>query len=149
MEQSQVRHHVRSILNQELLISLATTDGAAQPWASVVEFAADENFTIYWLSDPNARHSQNVAATNRAAGTITLPLDGLGKGVGLQLEGTVRHVTGEEVEVARKLREAKRGQPIKPHLLETRYFYALTPDRIYLLHEPLLGYSRAELQCSS
>ncbi|HEY1074331.1 MAG TPA: pyridoxamine 5'-phosphate oxidase family protein [Patescibacteria group bacterium] len=149
MEQFEIKHHVREVLNQEILISLATTDMRHQPWASVVHFTANDDFTIYWLSDPKARHSENVETTKRAAGTVTLPLDADGKSIALQLEGTARRIVGDEVNMVRDLTERRRGKPINPALLETRTFYALVPDRIYLLHEPLLGYERVELLLSA
>jgi hypothetical protein len=41
---------------------LATADAGGVPWASPVWFATDDGRTFYWVSDPNARHSRNIAA---------------------------------------------------------------------------------------
>jgi len=42
-------------------MTLATADGRGVPWASPVWFATEDEHTFYWVSDPNARHSRNIA----------------------------------------------------------------------------------------
>ena len=41
---------------------LATADADGVPWASPVWFATEDGRAFYWVSDPNARHSRNIAA---------------------------------------------------------------------------------------
>jgi pyridoxamine 5'-phosphate oxidase-like protein len=43
-------------------MTLATADADGVPWASPVWFATDDGTTFYWISDPGARHSRNIAA---------------------------------------------------------------------------------------
>jgi predicted pyridoxine 5'-phosphate oxidase superfamily flavin-nucleotide-binding protein len=41
---------------------LATADPDGVPWASPVWFATEDGETFFWVSDPNAHHSRNIAA---------------------------------------------------------------------------------------
>jgi hypothetical protein len=42
-------------------MTLATADAYGVPWASPVWFATEDGQSFYWVSDPNARHSLNIA----------------------------------------------------------------------------------------
>jgi hypothetical protein len=42
-------------------MTLATADAEGVPWASPVWYATEDNRTFYWVSDPRARHSRNIA----------------------------------------------------------------------------------------
>jgi nitroimidazol reductase NimA-like FMN-containing flavoprotein (pyridoxamine 5'-phosphate oxidase superfamily) len=42
-------------------MTLATADADGAPWASPVWFATEDGQHFYWVSDPNARHSRNIA----------------------------------------------------------------------------------------
>jgi general stress protein 26 len=46
---------------------LATADADGVPWASPVWFATEDGKTLYWISDPTARHSRNIAARPQIA----------------------------------------------------------------------------------
>jgi nitroimidazol reductase NimA-like FMN-containing flavoprotein (pyridoxamine 5'-phosphate oxidase superfamily) len=46
--------------NRYMTLATADTDGV--PWASPVWFATEDLRHFYWVSDPNARHSRNIAA---------------------------------------------------------------------------------------
>jgi hypothetical protein len=53
---------VNELLTASRYMVLATADADGAPWASPVWFATDDGRAFYWVSDPNARHSRNVAA---------------------------------------------------------------------------------------
>jgi Pyridoxamine 5'-phosphate oxidase len=42
-------------------MTLATADADGVPWASPVWYATEDGRHFYWVSDPNARHSRNIA----------------------------------------------------------------------------------------
>jgi hypothetical protein len=42
-------------------MTLATADADGVPWASPVWYATEDGRAFYWVSDPNARHSRNIA----------------------------------------------------------------------------------------
>ena len=43
-------------------MTLATADAEGVPWATPVWYATEDGRHFYWVSDPNARHSRNIAA---------------------------------------------------------------------------------------
>jgi hypothetical protein len=43
-------------------MTLATADADGVPWASPVWYATEDGHDFYWVSDPQARHSRNIAA---------------------------------------------------------------------------------------
>jgi hypothetical protein len=42
-------------------MTLATADADGVPWASPVWYATEDGRDFYWVSDPGARHSRNIA----------------------------------------------------------------------------------------
>jgi nitroimidazol reductase NimA-like FMN-containing flavoprotein (pyridoxamine 5'-phosphate oxidase superfamily) len=42
-------------------MTLATADADGVPWASPVWYATEDGRHFYWVSDPDARHSRNIA----------------------------------------------------------------------------------------
>jgi hypothetical protein len=52
---------VNDLITASRYMVLATADADGVPWASPVWFATEDGRTFYWVSDPNARHSRNIA----------------------------------------------------------------------------------------
>jgi nitroimidazol reductase NimA-like FMN-containing flavoprotein (pyridoxamine 5'-phosphate oxidase superfamily) len=52
----------REIFAAGTYVVLATAGGNGVPWSSPVWFATEDNRSIYWVSHPAARHSENIAA---------------------------------------------------------------------------------------
>jgi Pyridoxamine 5'-phosphate oxidase len=51
----------RAIIDTNRYMTLATADGDGRPWASPVFYAAANYTEFYWISAPEATHSQNLA----------------------------------------------------------------------------------------
>jgi nitroimidazol reductase NimA-like FMN-containing flavoprotein (pyridoxamine 5'-phosphate oxidase superfamily) len=51
----------RAIIDTNRYMTLATADGEGRPWASPVFYAAANYTEFYWISAPEATHSQNLA----------------------------------------------------------------------------------------
>jgi nitroimidazol reductase NimA-like FMN-containing flavoprotein (pyridoxamine 5'-phosphate oxidase superfamily) len=51
----------RDIIDASSYLTLATAGADGAPWASPVWFAHDDYTTFFWMSEPTARHSQNIA----------------------------------------------------------------------------------------
>ncbi len=60
----------REILDSNLYLTLATADEDGRPWASPVYFASEDRADFYWVSDPEARHSHNLAVRPRASAVV-------------------------------------------------------------------------------
>jgi hypothetical protein len=52
----------RAIVDANLYMVLATADEAGRPWATPVYFAPSAYRDFFWVSEPDARHSRNLAA---------------------------------------------------------------------------------------
>lgn len=74
-------------LKDVYVMQLATARNG-QPWICNVHFYADDDLNLYWLSNVNTRHSQDIAANPRTAVAMAvhteMPL------VGVQLEGDAK-----------------------------------------------------------
>jgi hypothetical protein len=51
----------RAIIDANRYMTLATADREGRPWASPVFYAAADYTEFYWISAPEATHSQNLA----------------------------------------------------------------------------------------
>ena len=66
-----MRPVLRDFLTSRSTLALATAgldDG--RPQVAPLFFVSDDDFTLYWVSDPDSRHSVNIADWNDAAATI-------------------------------------------------------------------------------
>jgi nitroimidazol reductase NimA-like FMN-containing flavoprotein (pyridoxamine 5'-phosphate oxidase superfamily) len=52
----------RAIIDANRYMTLGTADASGAPWVSPVWYATEDYRAFLWVSDPEARHSRNVAA---------------------------------------------------------------------------------------
>ena len=52
----------RAVIDANLYMILGTTGEDGQPWVTPVYFSAGGYTDFYWLSNPEAMHSRNLAA---------------------------------------------------------------------------------------
>ena len=64
------RAALEAIVSASSYMTLATADAAGLPWASPVWFASTDCRQFFWVSSPDARHSQNLAARPELAISI-------------------------------------------------------------------------------
>lgn len=53
---------VRTIIDENVYMTLATADGNGKPWVSPVYYTSAEYQEFYWVSSPEVTHSRNLAA---------------------------------------------------------------------------------------
>ena len=87
------------------VMTLATS-GPEGPWAAAV-FYVNQDFDLYFLSSPRARHSMNVQAHPAAAAAVHEDYSEWRDIQGVQLEGVVEILSGLEEARARALYGAK------------------------------------------
>jgi nitroimidazol reductase NimA-like FMN-containing flavoprotein (pyridoxamine 5'-phosphate oxidase superfamily) len=58
---------VQDIVAANRYMVLATADEQGRPWATPVWFATEDHRHFFWVSDPNARHSRNIAVRSDIA----------------------------------------------------------------------------------
>ena len=100
-----LRQRVDAYLRAHHVATLAT-HGADGPWAAAV-FYVSEGHTLYFLSSPATRHCRNLKADPRVAATIQADCSDWQEIKGIQLEGKVTELSGEEETRARRLYAAK------------------------------------------
>jgi len=57
----------RSIIESNRYMTLATADEQGVPWASPVWYAPEGYGELFWVSNPHAKHSQNLAVRPQLA----------------------------------------------------------------------------------
>ena len=57
----------RALVDANSYMTLATADADGAPWVSPVWFAHEQYETFLWMSQPEARHSRNIAARREIA----------------------------------------------------------------------------------
>jgi len=73
-------------------MAVATADAQGQAHVAPVYFAADESLRLYFFSDPESRHAQDLARDPHAAAAIYPQCFGWQEIRGLQLHGEVQRV---------------------------------------------------------
>ena len=144
-----LRHRVLAFLGEHHVMTLAT-HGADGPWAAAV-FYAHDGLSLYFLSAPNTRHAQNLAADPRVAATIQRDYDDWPGIRGLQLAGPVSEVAPADDARVRALYQSRypligggAGVPraIMEALNKIRW-YEFAPDDIHLI-DNTLGFAHRE-----
>jgi general stress protein 26 len=98
----------KAIIEENIYCTIATADSAGKPWISPVFFAFDQDYNIYWVSDKNARHSQNIVSNPEVAIVFFNSQAVEGEGDGVYMEATAEALTDEtEIEQAIELRNQR------------------------------------------
>jgi hypothetical protein len=88
------------IVDAIMYMTLATADDEGRPWASPVWYAQATSAEFLWVSDPDARHSRNIAARPEVGIVIfdsTVPIGGA---QALYMEAVAGELSGLEQERA-------------------------------------------------
>jgi uncharacterized protein len=130
---------VADYLGAHHVMTLAT-HGVEGPWASAV-FYANDGASLIFLSAPGTRHCRNLAQDSRCAATIQEDCNDWKRIKGIQLEGRVVQLQGDEEKRARHLYGEKfpivgAAAVIPPAIVEAlarvRWF-RLTPERLHFI----------------
>jgi uncharacterized protein YhbP (UPF0306 family) len=88
-----VEKAIREYLPNVIHMSLATCVDN-KPWVSEVHFVYDNDLNLYWRSQPDRRHSQEIAANPNVAGNIVEQHSMDMSPRGLYFEGTAQMLEG-------------------------------------------------------
>ena len=129
---------VADYLSGHNVMTLAT-QGADGPWAAAV-FYASEGGSLVFLSSPASRHCRNLALDARCAATIQEDYSDWATIKGIQLEGRVLELQGEERDRAQRLYAAKfpvavpeDAPPAVREAVAKVHWYRLQPERLYFI----------------
>jgi uncharacterized protein YhbP (UPF0306 family) len=146
MEISKLKTLILEVLEKGYLMSLATVDDGG-PWVCNVIYIHDDDLNIYWMSDPDVRHSKALSKNNKAAATITVNLP-KEDNLGIQMSGVVEKISWARFDLAKK-HYAKRKKPEPKEtddVLQGDSWYQLKPQIIELINETVFGFEKQKLQ---
>lgn len=145
MTQEELKNLIKEVLEKGYLMSLGTVDEGGV-WVADVIYIFDDDFNIYWMSDPEVRHSTAVLKNPQAAGTITVSWD-KDRELGLQFNGVVEKIEGPRYDLALK-HYAKRDKPQPAEsddVLEGDSWYVLKPKFFELINSQLFGFEKQKI----
>lgn len=137
---------IKEVLEKGYLMSLAVVDESGV-WVSDVIYVYDEDLNIYWMSDPDVRHSKAIGKTNPVAASITISDRGENN-LGVQLEGVAEKIDGARHDLAVKHYQ-KRNKPVpgeSDDVLEGDSWYIIRPRKIDLINEKLFGFKKQKFE---
>jgi uncharacterized protein YhbP (UPF0306 family) len=142
-----LRELAKSILGQGYLMNLGTVDSGGV-WVSDVIYIHDDAFNLFWLSDPEVRHSKAVQKNPKVAATITISNNAGEQNIGLQIEGVAEKLEGNNLELATQHRlKRKKAPPTRDgEVEEGDSWYRLRPTKIEIIHEPHFGFEKQILE---
>lgn len=143
-------HHqqiVRSILAENRYMTLATTDGS-RPWATTVEYVADDDLQLYFVSSTTSRHGHNIGAASPISVSIFDSTQPSMTGRGIQIDGTAHRLDGDD-NPAHTI-AGRADLPAKlPDLAPGIAAYRITPQRMYIPDPAQGGLQRTEVDLPS
>ena len=77
---------------------LGTADEGGRPWVSPVYYAPSEYSELYWVSSPDAQHSDNLAARPELSIVVFDSQAPVGEGQGVYMSAVADELTGAHLE---------------------------------------------------
>jgi uncharacterized protein YhbP (UPF0306 family) len=144
-----IKEKILEVLSKGHLMSLGTLDEGGL-WVADVVYVYDDDFSIYWMSSPDVRHSKAVINNGQAAGSITVSNKSKESNLGIQFSGKAQRLTGIQFELLAK-HLAKRGYPAPElsqakKLLDGDRWYKLIPAKIDLIDEENQGWDKKTIE---
>jgi uncharacterized protein YhbP (UPF0306 family) len=141
---------VNEILQKTYLFTLGTSQDNI-PWTADLIFVHDDQFNLYWISSPDARHSQDILKNETVSATITLVEEGLGRGI--QIQGAAEQFVDNQKIFDIKHKHAMRMGRQVPNTLEDalnsqdvlgKVLYKLIPTQLFVISEPSFSAEKKE-----
>lgn len=135
----EIRGCILKLLEEVRVMTLATCVQDV-PWTCTVAFAYDENLNLYFISNAQTRHAQEIAQNPRVAVAMhehQNPYDPR-KVKGLQLQGRAEALLGQEavralVTYIRRFPKARALAIRKLMELQTAQIFRVKPERVLIL----------------
>ena len=141
-----IKARIKEVLRRGYLMSLGTQDDGGV-WVADVIYTHDDDLNIYWMSDPEARHSKALMKSPQVAGSITVTSYGEKPELGVQFFGKAEKIDGSRYDLAKK-HYAKRGRPEpkeEENVLEGDSWYVLRPTKFDLIDGENFGWDKQHL----
>lgn len=98
MSQHELSDHARSVIDANRYMALGTADEAGHPWVTPVWFACEDYRRFYWVSSPDAKHSQNLLREPRVAIAVFDSSVPVGGAEATYMKGVAEKLDGDELE---------------------------------------------------
>ena len=129
----------RRLMDASPLCSLATVSSGGRAHINHMYFGLSRQFEVYWISDPDSRHSRNLVKNSSAAITIYDSHQTWGRpDRGVQLFGTASRAQGSAVNRGYQAYHA-RFPSYDPSAEDAYPLYRFRPRAIKLFYERVLG----------
>ncbi len=142
-----IQQRIKEVLENTHLMSLGTLGENGVQVADVI-FIFDDALNIYWMSDPDSRHSNAILNNNRVAATVTFSTKSKELNLGIQLSGIASKIEGERYDLALK-HAKKRGNEVpkvEEAFLRGDSWYMLAPTQIDLIDEENFGFTKHSMR---
>ncbi|MDP3770747.1 MAG: hypothetical protein Q8R16_00415 [bacterium] len=140
-----IRARIREVLERGHFMHLGISDDVG-PWVCTLIYVHDDDFKIYWMSDPDVRHSKAVVVSTKAAAAITVSVP-KETNLGIQISGVAMRIDVPRHDLAVK-HLVKRGHPPPSEtddVLQGDTWYELRPTMIDLIDEKNFGFEKQRL----
>lgn len=97
MSQHELADHARSVIDANRYMALGTADEAGNPWVTPVWFASEDYRRFYWVSSPDAKHSQNLIGEPRVAIAVFDSSVPVGGAEAAYMKGVAEELHGDEL----------------------------------------------------
>jgi Pyridoxamine 5'-phosphate oxidase len=132
----------RAIIDKSLYMVVSTADPSGQPWASPVYFAHRDYRDFFWISQPDATHSENLLERREVGIAIFDSSQSIETGEGAYVLGVARelpaHETAEGIQVFSKRSVSHGGEEISAEDVSPparHRLYQATAEAIYVLDD--------------
>jgi hypothetical protein len=132
----------RAIIDKSLYMVVSTADPSGQPWASPVYFAHRDYRDFFWISQPDATHSENLRERREVGIAIFDSSQSIETGEGAYVLGVARelpaHETAEGIEVFSERSVSHGGEEISAEDVSPparHRLYQATAEAIYVLDD--------------
>lgn len=88
----------RALIDRNSYMTLGTADSRGQPWVSPVWYAFAGYEEFFWVSDPDARHSRNLATRPQLGAVIFDSQVPVGAAQAVYMSAIARELGGAELE---------------------------------------------------
>ena len=140
-----IKKLIEEILKKGYLMSLATQDEGGV-WVADVIYIHDDNLNIYWISNPDVRHSRAISQNKEVAATITASHE-KNRELGLQLSGTAARLGNIGKEMTKKyIKKNPLSSRVDEDFLRDDSWYVLKPRFVELINNELFGYDKKKLE---
>jgi hypothetical protein len=132
----------RKIIDKSLYMVVGTADQSGQPWASPVYYAPSDYRDFFWISQPDATHSENLRERREVGIAIFDSSQPIGTGEGVYVLGVAReipaHETAEGIEIFSKRSVGHGGEEISVEDVSPparHRLYQATAEAIFVLDD--------------